>query len=204
VERSTVGAIIQFIPWRGVFITNISPLLQSKLPGPENRHSFESFINNKQKVMKRKLFLPAFLLSLIAGFVSTSCSNSGDDQADLQQAIVQENLQSGEWRITSFIDSGKDETSHFNGYTFRFDQNGSLISTNGNLTYTGSWSITDSNSNDDSPDTDIDFNILFTGDNHFEDLSEDWHIVSQSETKIVLIHVSGGNGGTDNLTFEKG
>ena len=153
--------------------------------------------------MKRLLFFPALLLSLTAGLINTSCSNSSDDSADLQQVVIEETLQSGEWKITSFIDSGKDETVHFSGYTFQFGQNGSLISSNGSITYSGSWDITDNNSNDDSPDSDIDFNILFTGNNHFEDLSEDWHIVSQTSTQIVLIHVSGGNGGTDHLTFEK-
>ena len=37
----------------------------------------------------------------------------------------------------------------------------------------------------------------------FEDLNDDWDFISQSSTKIELIDVSGGNGGTDYLTFEK-
>jgi hypothetical protein len=57
--------------------------------------------------------------------------------------------------------------------------------------------------NDDSPGSDMDFNIFFNLTNNFEDLNEDWHIVSQSSTRIELIHVSGGNGGTDTLTFER-
>jgi hypothetical protein len=36
-----------------------------------------------------------------------------------------------------------------------------------------------------------------------DDLSDDWDILSYSATKIELIDVSGGNGGTDYLTFEK-
>ncbi len=42
---------------------------------------------------------------------------------------------------------------------------------------------------------------LFTTD--FEELSDDWDIISHSSTKIELIDISGGNGGTDYLTFEK-
>ena len=111
-------------------------------------------------------------------------------------------MQAGGWRITSFVDSGKDETSHFSGYTFTFGSNGILTSTNGSITHAGTWNITDSNSNDDSPE-DLDFNIAFNNSNDFEDLTEDWQIVSQSSTRIELIHISGGNGGTDNLIFEK-
>lgn len=147
-----------------------------------------------------KLF-PVLLMSMSVLFTLVSCTN--DNPANLSPTVVQNNVQAGAWRITSFIDSGKDETSHFSGYTFTFDNNGTITSTNSSVTYSGTWSITDNNSNDDSPDSDIDFNIFFNLSNNFEDLSEDWHIVSQTSTRIELIHVSGGKGGTDTLTFER-
>jgi hypothetical protein len=78
-----------------------------------------------------------------------------------------------------------------------------LTATNGTNTFTGFWSVTSNNSNDDSPNNDLDFNILFASPANFEDLSDDWDIVSRTTTKIELIDVSGGNGGTDYLTFEK-
>lgn len=34
-------------------------------------------------------------------------------------------------------------------------------------------------------------------------LSDDWDVLERTDTKIRLIDVSGGNGGTDYLTFEK-
>ena len=49
----------------------------------------------------------------------------------------------------------------------------------------------------------IDFNIFFASPADFNELSEDWNIISYSANKIELIHESGGNGGTDLLTFEK-
>lgn len=151
--------------------------------------------------MRHLQLFPILLISLSALFTLASCSN--DNPADLTPTVVQNNVQSGAWRITSFIDSGKDETSHFAGYTFTFDDDGTITSTSNTVTYSGNWSITDNNSNDDSPGSDIDFNIFFNLSNDFEDLNEDWHIVSQSSTRIELIHVSGGNGGTDTLTFEQ-
>lgn len=54
---------------------------------------------------------------------------------------------------------------------------------------------------DDDSQDDLDFN--FNLSNEFEDLSDDWDIISQSSTKIELIDVSGGNGGTDYLSFQK-
>ena len=147
-----------------------------------------------------KLF-PILLISMTALFSLNSCTT--DNPANLTPTVVQNNVQAGAWRITSFIDSGKDETSHLTGYSFTFDSNGTITSTNSSVTYSGTWSITDNNSNDDSPNSDVDFNIFFNLTNNFEDLSEDWQIVSQSSTRIELIHVSGGNGGTDALTFER-
>ena len=56
---------------------------------------------------------------------------------------------------------------------------------------------------DDDDYGDVDFNIVFSTPADFEELTEDWHIISISNTKIELTHVSGGNGGTDFLTFER-
>ena len=81
------------------------------------------------------------------------------------------------------------------------------MASNGSNTVTGTWSVTDdSNSSDDSSsDDDIDFNIFFpvpeTSD--FEDLNDDWDVVSTTPTRIRLMDVSGGDGSTDMLTFEK-
>ncbi len=151
--------------------------------------------------MKRIQLISILLIALSASLSLPSCNND-DSSNDLNQTVIQNTVQTGQWRITSFVDSGNDETNHFSGYIFTFESNGTLASTNGSVQYTGTWNITDSNSTDDSP-KDLDFNIQFNLTNDFEDLSEDWHIVSQSSSRIELIHVSGGNGGTDNLIFEK-
>ena len=115
---------------------------------------------------------------------------------------VQTNIQAGTWRITSFIDSGDDETNHFSGYNFTFEETGILTANNGSNNFQGTWSISDNNSNDDSID-DLDFNINFNSPSDFTDLNDDWEFISHSSTKIELIDISGGNGGTDYLTFEK-
>lgn len=143
-------------------------------------------------------------ISIILGMFSLllvmSCSQD-DDNTNAQNEI-QSNVQSGTWQISKFVDSGKDETDHFLGYNFTFRSSGVLNANNGTNNYDGTWSITDSNSNDNSQD-DLDFNINFNLTNDFEDLNEDWDFISQSSTKIELVDISGGNGGTDYLTFER-
>ena len=37
----------------------------------------------------------------------------------------------------------------------------------------------------------------------FIEISDDWNVIERTDTKIKLQDISGGNGGTDYLTFEK-
>ena len=146
-----------------------------------------------------KLIFPVLFLSISL----TACS--GDDEVDSSnnsQLQIETNVIIDTWRITKFIDSGNDELNHFTNYNFTFLSNGIVTASNNINTYSGNWSVTKSNSSDNSLN-DLDFNILFLSPPDFEELSDDWHFISQSNTKIELIDVSGGNGGTDYLTFEK-
>lgn len=157
--------------------------------------------------MKTKhTFFYALLSLLCFSLMSSTCSSDDDNMpnSSVQDAVMVS--QSGTWKISSFIDSGQNETNHFTGYTFTFEDDGDVTATNGSNTLTGSWSITNSNSNDDSnDDSDMDFNIFFPVDESsaFEDLNDDWDISSYNENTINLIDVSGGNGGTDTLTFTR-
>ena len=141
------------------------------------------------------------LLVLLTMVLALSCSDDDGPNTNAKNQ-VESNVQNGTWKITKFIDSGKDETNHFTGFNFSFKTNSVLTANNGTNNYEGSWSITNSSSNDDS-EGDLDFNINFNLTNDFEDLNDDWDFISQSSTKIELIDISGGNGGIDYLTFQK-
>lgn len=154
--------------------------------------------------MKKNVLLKPLM---ILGLALSSCSLADDTnnlaQLETEVEMITNTVTTGSWHITSFVDSGNDETSDFSSYLFSFEIDGRLVAENGVTTANGTWSITDgSNSSDDSID-DIDFNIFFAEPSNFNELSEDWEIVSRSDVKISLVHVSGGNGGKDTLTFEK-
>lgn len=153
----------------------------------------------------KKLKLIPFLAILFMLNVASTCSN--DDNSSSSTSVdptpVINTVNTGTWRITLFNDSGTIETSNFMGYNFTFAASNLLTATNGTNTYSGSWSVTSDDSGDDSPSNDLDFNIAFASPPNFEELTEDWNIISYSATRIQLIHVSGGGGGTDYLTFEK-
>ncbi|MUV03565.1 hypothetical protein GN157_07565 [Flavobacterium rakeshii] len=136
--------------------------------------------------------------------VLLSCSSDDDNSpvnTDTSQIVSA--AQSGTWSITSFVDSGNDETNHFTDYAFTFGSNGVLTAVNGDTTVTGTWSVTTDDSNDDNPSGDVDFNITFASPADFVDLTDDWDVVTVTSTTISLIDVSGGNGGTDTLVFQK-
>ncbi len=157
----------------------------------------------------KNAFFYSILLMLSFSLMSSSCSSSDDNgptpsDNSVVIAEVTATVETGTWRITNYIDSGQNETNDYNGYDFTFSDNGVLTANNGTNTITGTWSVTDSSNSTDDSNDDIDFNIFFPvpDTNVFEDLNDDWDLVIYTNTKIELIDISGGNGGTDTLTFE--
>lgn len=151
------------------------------------------------KHMKRTIFL---VLGIV--FMLSACSKNKALEKEIEQ--IEDAVLLGDWTISKMIDSGDDETSNFQGYIFTFKEDGSLVATNNATTYNGTWSITkSSSSDDDSNDSDIDFNITFnvSESNDFDDLIDDWDVLTHSDYKIELQDISGGNGGADLLTFTR-
>lgn len=142
-----------------------------------------------------------FIFMLNVASMCSSDDNNSNSAADPTPVI--NTVNQGSWKITLYNDSGTIKTSNFTGYNFTFGSGSVLIATNGSNTHNGTWSVTASNTNDDNPNNDLDFNIGFTTPVNFADLTDDWDIVTYTSTKIQLIDISGGNGGTDYLTFEK-
>lgn len=162
--------------------------------------------------MERKFF-KILIIALSLSVMSTQCSSDDDDGTQNDNSVQIAELTSisidGTWRVQSYMDSGQDETSDFNGYSFIFNSSGDITATSQTATRTGTWSITNdsnSSSDDDGDDSDIDFNIMFavtSADDDFEDLNDDWDVLSYSNTQIQLRDVSGGDGSVDTLTFVK-
>jgi hypothetical protein len=134
----------------------------------------------------------AFFLSLFI-FVSVSCKK--DDNSNSGATNAPNILKQGNWRITLYNDSGKDETSYFTGYTFTF-VNGVVNAVAGSSSVSGTYAT----KFDDSKNKLV---LNFAATSPFDELNDDWHIVEETNTKIRLQDVSGGNGETDLLTFEK-
>jgi major membrane immunogen (membrane-anchored lipoprotein) len=135
-----------------------------------------------------------FLALMVSGaMLITSCTK--DNILDDTPQEVTNTVTEGTWRISYFWDD-KDETSHFNGYDFTFNSNGTLSATNSSQTYSGTWST-------GTDDSQLKLTISFVSPADFEELSDDWHIIERSDNLIKLEDVSGGDGSIDYLNFTK-
>lgn len=162
--------------------------------------------------MKNFILKSSLILFIFTGIL-ISCGNDDDDNNNSNQTSADQTTaiaQNGTWRITYFFDSDTDETSDFAGINFTFNSDGSVIASGNGMLQDGTWSVSDnsgnsSNDDDGNSTSDDDFNLFFPvpESSIFEDLNDDWDFISVSDTKIELTDVSGGNGGTDFLTFEK-
>ena len=144
----------------------------------------------------KKLEKISIIIWALLVFCLPSCSND-DDLMNAVNISSANAIQQGAWKVTLYNDSGKDETYHFTGYTFSFNTDGTAVATKNSVVVKGTWST----GNDDSQSK---LYLNFGASNPFDELNDDWHVIEQTATKIRLEDVSGGNGGTDLLTFEKG
>tara|TARA_R100000935_G_C2838691_1_gene169720 strand:+ start:1336 stop:3117 length:1782 start_codon:yes stop_codon:yes gene_type:complete len=102
-------------------------------------------------------------------------------------------LQDGTWFVALYTDDGDDETGDYNGYDIDFMNSGTVVASNGSNTNNGTWQVLNSGNK-------LDLN--FTGV-PFDEFTDDWDVIMVAETRVELRDVSGGNGGTDVLIFEK-
>ena len=121
----------------------------------------------------------------------TGCTGGGGGTQGLVDV-----LSDGQWFVQSYIDDGDDETYHYTSYTIVFNIDGTVVATNSNGTINGTWNVTNSSSG-------LDLVLNFGGQIPFDEFNDDWDVSNYTTTLVELFDVSGGNGGTDYLTFAK-
>lgn len=107
--------------------------------------------------------------------------------------LIEDTLLDGLWFVASYIDSGVDETSDYNGYSVDFNTGNQVVATNGSNTNNGTWVVSDQGT---------ELTLNFTG-SPFDEFNDDWDIISVLPNRIELQDVSGGGSGTDILVLEK-
>ncbi|MGB6268722.1 MAG: hypothetical protein WBF67_06875 [Olleya sp.] len=104
-------------------------------------------------------------------------------------------LSDGQWFVASYLEDTDDQTANYNGYQLDFDNNGTVVATNGSNPNNGTWAVQSSG------------NVLvlnFGTSMPFSELNDDnWDVISVTTTEVVVQDVSGGNVGTDTLSLQK-
>jgi hypothetical protein len=141
--------------------------------------------------MKRVGFIVLFLALFLGACKKKQIKN-------IEKAMVE-----GTWKVTKYVAEGEDYTSLFSSSTFTFSENGSVTIT-GAMNVTGTWDVAKENDSDDddiSDDKHVEFilNLPYP----YDELSEDWEIESNSDSKLELKDKSNNGESVDYLTFEK-
>ena len=155
--------------------------------------------------MKKSLLLKSLAALLVITLFA--CSNDEDDNAlDPEQAVmdIETHVLEGEWIVSSYVDSGTDETSQFSEFTFTFTGDGVISASSELDMLTGAWMIEeDDKSTEDPMDDTVDFTLFFgvPDTDPFDNLNEDWDVVSYTSTQITLQDMDEGN--SDILIFSR-
>ena len=120
------------------------------------------------------------------------CSGTGSGTVeDLEGTVIE-----GQWIVANYNDSGVDETNDYNDFVFDFNVDGTVITTNGTDTVSGTWSaIIDSG----QLKLVLDFGVVIP----FDEFNDDWDVMNFVADRVALRDISGGSGETDILVFEK-
>ena len=139
-------------------------------------------------------------LVLILAVITMFACQSGDDSGNVQTnefETIKTILPQGDWKITTLIDGTSDYTAQFESFAFTFNADGTVVAVNDILSEPGTWAYDNSSSSGEE------LILQFSTMDPFDELNDDWDIVSISSSKIELMDVSGGNGETELLTFTK-
>ena len=130
------------------------------------------------------------LESVIEDAIDDCDTNVGNNIPEIESILT-----SGNWYVSYFFYDNFDDTNSYNGYSFTFNTNDTLIAVKNGVTTNGTWQI----ENDGSEKK---LNLNFDG-NALNNIDEDWKIIEFTSSIIRTRHGSGGNGDNDYLTFTK-
>ncbi len=132
------------------------------------------------------------ILSLAILCITTSCKKASETPV-ITHPTNGNSIQPGNWHITLMKQNAVDETANFSGYVFAFGMVSSVTAGNGNTIISGTYSISLSQQK----------LVLSNFPNAWEDLNKDWKLLENTSVRISLTYTNSGNGGTDELVFEK-
>lgn len=127
-----------------------------------------------------------FILAVCSIGILLSCQKR-------EMRSLERDMEKGEWKIVLYYENGLNETGHFNNYIFNFNDDNKIVAEDGENIIEGSFNV---HKDDDR----LKFELYFPVP--LDELSEDWHVVEHSSSRLELFD-EGGGGTTDRLISEK-
>lgn len=123
-----------------------------------------------------------FIITILSITILSSCSKKPNKV-----------IERGNWYVSLYLNSSKNETSDFAGYIFDFKKDGTLaVTLNTGAVVMGTWTYTESSSK---------YKITISGTDKLDKISSEWFIVSTSSSLIELKDDNSSN--EDLLNFTK-
>jgi hypothetical protein len=146
--------------------------------------------------VKDKLFIA--LLLLLVACNDDNNDNSGGSYAPNLTTQLNNDLPGDSWIITEFIDD--DETDEYDGFTFDFAPDSTLTATrtSDSTVVIGTWFTLF-----DDGQTELWINFPNSGDPRFDELTEDWCLISANDQLIRLREDDDNDDDDDLLRFER-
>mgnify|MGYP003635492248 FL=1 len=139
------------------------------------------------------------LFIVLAITIFAAC-NSDDDSGNVNTTEfenIKTTLPQGEWEVSKLIDGQSDHTVDFESFVFIFNEDGTVVAQNDLFTENGTWAYDNSSSSSEE------LVLQFSQQTPFDQINDDWDIVSVTNSTIELSDVSGGDGDIELLTFTK-
>lgn len=135
-------------------------------------------------------------LSMLVAVSSCDINDSKERVVKPTKQSLEATIESEQWKVTYF--SGEQEaTHHFNGFTFQFLEDGSIMATQKDVRVSGVWSTFNSNNGQ------LKLNMEFDLRQPLDRLNEDWVVVERTDSRIILNDVAPFIGVREKLMLEK-
>ncbi len=134
-----------------------------------------------------------------------SCDKDNDDISLSQVEANQLNMivKQGEWQISSFILNDEDNTAYYTDFLFTFEDNNNLKATSSITQQIGTWRVSNDSGSEYDSYNDVDFNLFFSSDSKFGELTNNYDVISATNQEIRLSLQENVNGETGKLTFSR-
>jgi hypothetical protein len=121
-----------------------------------------------------------------------------DNASDGDVPEIRNIMMGGEWTVASYIEADMDMTTNYGGYSLQFMADHQISVLEGGEAFgEGLWRVLRNS------EEELKVYLNFGDSFPFDELTDDWTLVSITNTRIELKDISGGDGSISTLVFEK-